>query len=256
MTPRAVGIATLLLATTPAIAHAEDAPPRFARAGQIILTADRLVPLVSHTWQSIEAQEGSTSLVTKDSGTSIAFVGREPNLGTAHTVPRLAFDIAPFEGLTLGAGLAFAVGVAGQHEETRTSAGLPDVTRRSDAPRGTLLGFAPRIGYALPLRRDLYLWSRAGFSFYAVSTTTEQSTSESTSRSETTDSLFSIDLDALLAWRPSDHVVLLGGPLVDVPLLGAHATELAQAGIVKDRSDQLRVLHVGIALSLGVTFDP
>ncbi len=236
-------------------AAADDGERRFANAGAIIVTADRLLPLVAHTRQTVAWSEGSVANRVEDSGTTFAFAGREPSLGAAHTIPRLAIDVGLGGGLTVGTSLAFAIGIAGPHVQTRSSAGLPDVTRENDAPRGTLLGFAPRVGYAVPLARTLALWPRAGFSFHALETATEESSSSAVVRTETTDTLFSLDVEAQVAWTPFEHVVLLAGPVLDAPLMGAHTTVLSQAGIAKERSDDLRVWHLGLACALGFSFD-
>lgn len=243
-------------AASPARAEApEESRAPLVRAGAMTVTVDRLLPIVSHTRQTVSWSEGSVGHRVEDAGTSFAFVGREPSLGSTHATPRLAVDVGLGSGLTLGTSVAFAVGVASPHVDTRTSAGVPDVTRENDAPRGSLFGFGPRVGWALPVARSLVVWPRAGFSFYTLSTTTEESSSAAVVRTETTDTLWSLDVDAQLAWSPFEHVVVLGGPLVVAPLMGAHATELSQGGIVKERSDQLRVWHLGLSLALGVAFD-
>ncbi len=246
----------LASATLAGASRADEPDRRFARGGAVILTADRLLPLVSHTRQDVAWSEGSVANRVSDSGTTFAFAGREPSLGAVHTIPRLAVDVGLGGGLTIGTSFAFAVGVAGPHAETRSSAGLPDVRRENDAPRGTLLGFAPRVGYAFALTRTLALWPRAGFSFHALETATEESSSAAVVRTETTDTLFSLGVEGQLVWTPFEHVVLLAGPVLDAPLMGAHATALSQAGVVKERSDDLRVWHLGVAFAMGFTFDP
>lgn len=253
---KALALGLVLASATQArVAEADEPGRRFAGGGAVIVSVDRLLPLVSHTRQKVEWSEGSVANRVEDSGTAFAFAGREPSLGAVHTVPRLAIDVGLGGGLTVGTSFAFAVGVAGPHAETRSSAGLPDVVRENDAPRGTLLGFAPRVGYALPLTRTLAVWPRAGFSFHALETATEESSSAAVIRTETTDTLFSLGAEAQVVWTPFEHVVLLAGPVLDAPLMGAHATTLEQGGVVKERSDDLRVWHFGLSCAMGFTFD-
>src|ERR1700731_3949987 len=98
MTRTVFGPAMLLavLAASSRAAAQEPAPPMppaFGDRGQLVLTADRLFPVVSYTTQTITAVEGPTTTRTTDSGASVAlFIGREPTLAAVHTIPRLAVD--------------------------------------------------------------------------------------------------------------------------------------------------------------------
>lgn len=236
-------------------ANAEE-PRRFGSPSQLVFSVDRLLPVVSYSYVAIESSTETVSTTTSDSGVSIAFVGREPSLGVLHTVPRLAADFSVGGGVTIGTGIALAFGLGGEHVERRASEGTPEVTRSNDAPKTTILGVAPRAGYVVALGRDLYLWPRVGIGFYSSTTTSEASSSSSVARSSTTDTLFSLDLEAQLVWSPLSHLLVHVGPLVDVPLVGTHATEFSQAGITQERSDDLRVFHIGASAGIGLFLDP
>ena len=238
-------------------AAAQEEPRRFGARGQLILTADRLLPLVSFTRQSITSREGAATTTITDSGASVAFlVGREPALAAVHTLPRLAVDFTVREHLTVGSAFAFAFGLAGTHSEERVAGDGSQTARDTRSPRTTILGFAPRLGYVVSLGSHLALWPRAGFAFYSVRTRSEQTNNAgSTPASTETDTLFSLDLDPQLVWTPIPHVLLQVGPLVNVPLTGSHETSFSQGSDAKDRSDDLSVFHVGLQAGLGAWFD-
>ena len=256
---------TSLLAVTALIAvltlcpraSAQEEPRRLGARGQLILTADRLLPLVSFTTQTITSQEGAATTKVTDSGASLAFfVGKEPTLAAVHTLPRLAFDLTVREHLTVGSAFAFAFGLAGTHSEERVAGDGATTGRDTRSPRATILGFAPRVGYVVSLGPHLALWPRAGFAFYSVKTRSEQTNNAgATSASTDTDTLFSLDLDPQLVWTPIPHVLLQVGPLVNVPLTGSHETSFSQGSDAKDRSDDLSVFHIGLQAGLGAWFD-
>lgn len=253
-------VLALALAARPAAADESFEPPAptlFGERGQLVLSADRLLPLVSYTSQSITATQGDVTTRTTDDGASVAlFVGREPTLGAVHTVPRLAADVTVTRRLTLGTSIAFAFGLSGDHTEERTPTAGPTTTRESRGPRSTLIGFAPRFGYVIPIGSKLAFWPRAGLGFYSVSSKSEETSNLGvTATTRITDTLFSLDLDPQLVWLPIPHVLVTAGPLVDVPLDGAHDTSFSQAGEAKDRTDDLSIVHVGLHASLGVWFD-
>lgn len=248
---------TALAAARPARAQETPAPPRFGDRGQLIVTADRLLPIFGFTSQTTTATEGAATTKITDSGTSLAFlVGREPTLGAVHTIPRLAVDFTVSKRLTFGSSFAFAFGLAGSHGEVRTAGDGTVTTRDSSTPRATILGFAPRGGYVLPLGPHLAFWPRAGFAFYSVRTRSEQTNSASNTPALTdTDTLFSLDLDPQLVWQPLPHVLFHVGPLVNIPLTGTHETSFSQGSESKDRSDDLSVFHIGLSAGLGAWFD-
>ena len=245
--------------TTISIAQgaAAQEPPRFGDRGQLIVTADRLVPVLGYTSQSITASDGDITTKTTDTGGSFAFlIGREPQLGVMHTIPRVAVDVSVFPRVTIGASLAIAFGIDGAHTEERTPRVGQRTVRENAIPGSTLLGFAPRFGYVVPLGRNLTFWPRAGLAFYSMKSHREVTSNLGvTSSSTETDTIFSLDLDPQLVWTPLSHVLVHAGPLATIPITGAHETSFAQAGEVKDRSDDLTVFHFGISAGLGVWFD-
>lgn len=237
-------------------ASAEEARS-FGERGQLLLTADRLLPLVSFTTQTVTANDGAVTTETTDRGGSFAFfVGREPGLSPIHTVPRLTADVTIFRHVTVGTAFVAAFGLASAHIERTTPAGQPQTTRENDAPSATLFGFAPRIGYILPLGAHVALWGRGGVAFYSVQSSSATTTNAgATTTSTEKDTVFSLDLDPQLVWLPVPHLLLHVGPLVNFPLSGSHETAFAQGSVSQSRSDNLSVFHVGLSAALGGWFD-
>jgi len=221
---------------------------------QLIVTVDRLMPLFSYSSQTLTNTQGGGTLKTTDSGTSAAFLfGREPDLGIVHTIPRVAVDFTIVRHLTLGGSVAIAFGLGGSHEEDFGN----NTTRKSDAPKTTIIGFAPRVGYVFPLGSTFAFWPRAGFAFYSVSTKTisfaQQGNVETTNT--VNDSLLSLDLDPQFAWAPIPHFFFHFGPIVNVPLTGSRSIENATGANSNTNKNDLSVFHFGLSAGLGGWFD-
>ena len=161
------GVSSVLAAVAPREASAQEANG-LGEKGELIITADRLMPLFSYSSESVtstqggQGGQGGQTVKTTESGTSIALlVGREPTLAVnPHTVPRLAIDYAVINHLTVGGSFVLAFGLGG----SRTTE-IGNNTQKSDSPKATLVGFAPRVGYVLPLGQTFGFWPRAGIGF-------------------------------------------------------------------------------------------
>lgn len=244
--------AVLLIGATPAVASAQEANGLGDRH-QLILSVDRLIPVLGYTSQTVTATVNNTTLKTTDSGTSLAiFLGREPSLGVVHTIPRVAFDFAIVKHLTLGGAFAFAIGLGGSHSED-----LPDGTsRKNDAGKTSVIGFAPRIGYVIPLGDLFAFWPRAGFAFYSVSTSTPSVTGNNVPVTTTnSDSVYSLDLDPQFAWVPVRNFFVHFGPLINIPIGGSRSVEVATGPRSVTTDNGLSVFHFGLSAGLGGWFD-
>jgi hypothetical protein len=242
------GLACLTGALTPRDARAQEAAG-FGEAKQLILSVDCLLPVLSYTSETETSTQGGNTLKSTDSGTSLAVLfGREPNLGVVHTLPRVAFDFTVIRHLTLGGAFAFAFGLGSTHENTFAN----NTTQSSDGPKTTIVGFAPRVGYVLPIGHSLAFWPRAGFAFYSVSTKTPVVNGANVSSRTLTETALSIDLDPQLVWTPVQHFFINFGPLVNLPLSGSRTSENATGGSTKT---DLSIVHLGIQAGLGGWFD-
>src|SRR3954447_1207361 len=122
----ALGIAGLVAAVA-VLASTSDARAAgnangFGEKGQLILSADRLLPVFSYTHASVTRTEPNTNieLTNSKSGSSISLLlGRNVAIDDSgskvpvnvHTIPRVAFDVTVIPRLTLGAAIAFGVGL-------------------------------------------------------------------------------------------------------------------------------------------------
>lgn len=247
-----LAVAVAVSVALPRVASAQDANG-LGEKHQLILSVDRLMPLLSYTSQSVTTTVGGRSLTTTDSGTSAAILfGREPSLGVVHTIPRIAFDFTIVRHLTLGGSLAFAFGLGGSHSEELADG----TTRKVDAGKTTVVGFAPRVGYVIPLGENFAFWPRAGFAFYSVSTSTPSVGPQNAAVTTTdSDTVLSLDLDPQFAWVPVPHFFIHFGPLINIPLSGSRSTEVATGSRSDTTKNDLSVFHFGLSAGLGGWFD-
>jgi hypothetical protein len=236
----------------PATASAQEANG-FGEKTQLILSVDRLMPLFSYSSQTVTTTTGNAVVKSTDSGTSMAFLfGREPNLGIVHTLPRVAFDFTIIRHLTLGGSFAFAIGLGSTHED---DAGNGVISKR-DAGKTTIVGFAPRVGYVIPLGSVFAFWPRAGLAYYSVSTKTPGIAPGNLETTVTdSDSVFSLDLDPQFVWVPVQHFFIHFGPLVNIPITGSRSTETVTGPRSDTRKNDLSVFHFGLSAGLGGFFD-
>lgn len=252
--PRVVALllaaAGALGASLPATASAQDANG-FGEKSQLILSVDRLVPLLSYSSQTETSTQNNQTVRTTETGTSAVFLfGGEPNRAVVHTLPRIAFDFVVVRHLTLGGALAAAFGLGGK---TETEEG--NVTQSRDAPRTTVFGFAPRVGYVLPLGHNFAFWPRGGFAFYSVSAKRTDLNKNNDVTVTASDTLWSLDLDPQFAWVPVEHFFVHFGPILNIPLTGSRSIEFVNGGRSVETKDNLSVFHFGLNASLGGWFD-
>lgn len=251
----ALGAALLV----PATSEAQDAHG-FGSQTQLILSADRLVPVFAWTSATVTSTQGNNTIeaTQSDSSTSLlwgndgqAFFGpRSP-----HTVPRAAFDFVIIPHLTLGGSVAFAFSLGGSTEtETRTN--NQTVTVKNDSPSNTVIALGPRVGYIIPFGDLLAFWPRAGFSFYSLRRTTEQSPDNGAVERDTIKvSAFSLDVDPQLMIIPTEHFFINVGPLINIPLTGSVSSERVRGATTTTVDDDLTLWHFGITAGLGGWFN-
>jgi hypothetical protein len=235
----------------PGTAAAQEAN-NLGEKGELIVSIDRFMPLLSYTSETVTTTRNNVTEKTTDTGTSAAFlIGNEPNVGSVHTVPRVAFDYAVIKHLTVGGAFAFAFGLGGHHEEEQGN-----VSRKNDTPNNTIIGFAPRAGYVLPFHKNFAFWPRAGFGFYWTSAKTTTTNNMGVDTTTTNSNfLFSLDLDPQLAWVPVEHFFIHVGPLLNIPLTGSNSVEVATGSNTTTVKNDLSVFHFGLSAGLGGWFD-
>lgn len=263
-----LGAAAILVATTQdaqAAGHANG----FGEKGSLIISADRLVPLLGYTHASVETPGQLNNGAIREqsmnaSGFSFLF-GRDPSSSfdltpiaadapvNMHSLPRVAFDIAVIDHLTVGAGIAFAFGFGGSIKAEVVTSPNTTQTTTVDAPSSVALGLSPRVGYVLPLGEHLAFWPRAGLSFYSVSYKFE--TANNNVESKITDTMFSLDLDPQLAIIPTEHFFFTVGPMLNIPFAGNRSSTTTVGSRSTEQNQDISVLHFGLHASIGGWID-
>lgn len=242
--------ATLSALAAPRTAAAQEAN-NLGEKHQLIVSVDRLMPLLSYSSETVKNENNGVTTKTTDSGTSAAFLlGREPSIGVVHTLPRVAFDFAVIQHLTVGGALAFAFGLSAKSETEQGN-----VTRKVDAPTSTIVGFAPRVGYVIPIGHVLAFWPRAGFAVYSVSTKSTRAQGNNDVEATDTSTVWSLDLDPQLTWVPVEHFFVHFGPLLNIPFAGSRSHEDVINGNSTTTKNDLSVFHFGLSAGLGGWFD-
>ena len=222
--------------------------------GELIITADRLMPLLSYSSQTLTIENnGQTSKLSESSSSIALLLGREPSLlVNPHTVPRLAIDFTVIQHLTVGGSFVLAFGLGGS-----TTSESGNVTSKRDAPKASLVGFAPRVGYVLPLGQTFGFWPRAGLAFYSISQKqdTVSKNGNVTTTTTDTDSTWSLDLDPQFVWVPLQHFFAHFGPLLNIPFAGSRSTETVVGGTTNTTKNDLSTFHFGLSAGLGGWFD-
>ncbi|CAN5920428.1 hypothetical protein BH11MYX4_BH11MYX4_10150 [soil metagenome] len=246
------GFSALVWAAAPGKASAQEANG-LGEKGELIVTADRLMPLFSYSSQTVTTNQNNQETKTTDSGSSIALLfGRDPSLAiNPHTVPRLAIDYTVIHHLTVGGSVVLAIGLGG----SRTTE-IGNSTQKNDADKATVFGLAPRVGYVLPLGQTFGFWPRAGFAFYSISSKSQNTANNGNVTTNTdTDTVWSLDLDPQFVWVPLQHFFAHFGPLLNIPLTGSRSSERPQNGGTQTTSNDLSVFHFGLSAGLGGWFD-
>jgi hypothetical protein len=225
--------------------------------GELIITADRLMPLLSYSSQTVTTTQNGTDTKTSDSGTSIALLfGSDPSIAVnPHTVPRIAIDYSVINHLTIGGSVVIGLGLGGSHK-VETTNGSTNNTSKTDADKTTVFGFAPRVGYVLPLGSTFGFWPRAGIAYYSISSKANitQGNGNNSTRTETY-SVFSLDLDPQFVWVPLQHFFAHFGPIMNIPITGSQSVENDLGNSTNTTKNDFSVFHFGLSAGLGGWFD-
>ena len=250
-----VGLTASLAVLSPRTASAQEANG-FGEKGELIVTADRLMPLIGYSRESVDSTQNGVTVTQSDSSTSIALLfGREPALTVnPHTIPRIAFDYVLAQHFTLGGSFVLGLGLGGT-SKTETTQGGSNATQSTDAPTVTAVGVAFRAGYVLPLGQSIAFWPRAGLAGYSLSSKSTTTNNNQTSTTSNTDTAFSIDLDPQFVWVPIPHFFVHAGPLVNIPIAGKRSQTTDQGNSTVDVSNDLHIFHIGLSAGLGGWFD-
>ena len=248
------GAACGLLTTSPAHAQRLDRP-EFGEKGNIILSADRLVPLFAFSHESADEPTGAgvSKQVNTASQTSLSFFygyTTDP-ADLFYTVPRVGLDYTIVPNVTLGGDLVLFFTLGGSTGTETDFTNGNSTTTTTNAPSTTLFGIAPRVGYILGLNNTFSFWLRGGLSFYTLS---QKQTNNGNGNNDITrtNSLhqFSIDLDPQLVITAIPHVGFTAGLTVDIPFAGGHSAETDTGGTSNTFSASSSVFYLGVTLGM------
>jgi len=225
MLRRSLYISSLLVVVCLTPAGARAATPGIAQR-TVMISAERLLGLTAmRTSQDIPG--GELNINQTRVGLTMAPTLANPNI---YAVPRLALDLTPIDGLTIGGALGFAAG----DFDASTSM--------------TAFLVAPRVGYVLGLSHVINLWLRAGFTYFNITTTNDPDT-----RSDTLWGM-SLNVEPTLMIAPFDHVAFTAGLALDLPVAGKQSTERKVGNITTTTSVGFLVRNLGLAVGMVVSF--
>jgi hypothetical protein len=127
------------------------APKPFSATGAVILTAERLAPLVGYAKETRASASGTGARRTLTAGPSHAFDTSVPARAG------LGLDVVVGDGFTFGGTLSLAI------VPWEESAGEPPARAH-----GVGLGVSPRVGLIRSLGRSAAFWMRAGLTYLAA----------------------------------------------------------------------------------------
>lgn len=216
------------------------AVPGVAR-GTVMVSAERLFGLSLNRTTS-DTGGGSSSV----DHTGFSLFLSSPS--TVHMLPRIAFDFAVTDGLTLGGAFGFSIG----DRDTSTTNG--NNTTDVEGPTSSALILAPRVGYALGLSHVLDLWLRGGVTYYRTNTESERTIAGALTTASNRSSGLSLDIEPTLIVKPFDHFGFTAGLLVNLPLAGTHTTQLTVGNTTTSNSNDETIRNFGIVAGMLGTF--
>ena len=245
MTPNTLRIArtsvVLSLLLVPAAARA--ASPGISH-GTMMVSAERLFGLsISRATQDIG--NGESSVDQTQFGLALAPWSPAPNI---YQTPRLAFDLAIIDGLTVGGSLGLVIG------QLDTSTTVGGTTADTKGPSFTTFLLAPRAGYVLGLSHLIGLWLRGGITYFNASTHTDASVlGPNVTRSQTIWGI-ALNLEPTLLVSPFEHVSFTAGILVDLPLAGKQSSERTMGNVTTTTSVDYTIRNFGLVAGMLVRF--
>ena len=215
-------------------------PPRLgARPGQLAFSAERLFGLSSWT-ATIEPDGGREYEVT---GTGVNLLWGSANTGAdefdtnPYAVPRLAVDVFPIYGLSVGLSLGYS--------SSSGEAEAPGTGRQTDLASISAFAIAPRVGFAHMFGDYFGVWPRAGFTYIKV-TVHPSGPAESAGERDDETSFHSISLEGMFVISPVPHFAVVLGPLIDIGVGGEREDE-EESALYRD---DITVTNFGIVAGL------
>jgi len=212
-------------------------------AGQIVFGAERVTG-VFHDELTIQDEQtdpttGATITVeSKTKSTTIGVFGLSSTpllfLNSAASMPRLALDFFPTDGISVGGSFVFLTrsGVTEQENDPTDD----------DQPTISTLLVNPRVGYAYAFDETFGIWPRLGFIYERNWASQDSGTAEVTTSLQ----LMSISLDVPFFISPMKHFAILIGPYLEFGVAGNTHTERDPAGPTTTPDNDAKVISFGL----------
>lgn len=231
--------ATLALVTVAPAAMAQaQAKSDFGGQGEFIISADRLLPVLAWSKDTISDNNHDSWSTEQTSLSLLAGTTNNPTFGEAgipgvlgaparvivaagstvlesvYNVPRVGFDYTIVPNVTIGGDLMLWFVLGSSYTDS-----IPNMSTTVTGPSGTAFGIQPRGGYILGLNDTFSLWLRGGLSFYTASFSVPSSFNCNTSDGGNMN-VFGLDLDPQFVISPMNHVAITVGPAIDLGFAG------------------------------------
>jgi opacity protein-like surface antigen len=203
-------------------------PPKpldnIGRPGMFVFGIERVTGLFFDR-QRLAYTDFETGLKHRDTYKVTSFGLLGVNSSSPSAIPRFALDYTILQGLTAGATAMISTRGVSLEQDGRDEA-VPATTAPPTVPADGLTFFGGvRAGYAYAFDRTFAVWPRVGLSYASSSASTEPKDEfgEPLGEYETKARFFDANIELLGAVSPIEHVVLLGGPYLDLGLAGGYS---------------------------------
>jgi opacity protein-like surface antigen len=223
-------------------------PPKpienIGRTGQFIFGIERITG-VFFDHQTLTYKDPATQAEHKSTyqSTSFGLLGLDSHSPSA--LPRFALDYVIYQGLTVGG--SFVLSTRGM---SLSGGGQRTISPPSANDDGLTVFGTARAGYAYALDSTFALWPRIGLAYAHSSSRGELINPTDDYKSlgsfETTSNLWTLNIEALFAVSPIEHIVVTGGPYLDLGLGGGYT--LYQESTEIDKRDA-RLTSYGLIIN-------
>ena len=196
----------------------------FGQKGQIAISAERLFGITHDSATETQNNVDNTVKTTNINLLSSQYSAQGPGVWGGYSSPRVAGDYFIIDHLSLGAALTYA-------HWSRTADALAGENNTS----GDTFIFAPRVGYAIAFSDLVGIWPRGGFTYRTFS-------AENVSAHD-----LALTLEAPFTFNLFPHVVVWGGPTLDLGLSGSSNVE---AGNGTTTSIDFNATEIGLQTGL------
>jgi hypothetical protein len=217
------------------------------RTGQFVFSIERITGLFIDR-QKVTYKDPETGLKFEHTFKTTSFGLLGVDSASPSALPRFALDYVIWKGIT--AGVTGLVSTRGLSLDQRGEGQVPDAPPTAADDGLTLLG-GLRAGYALPFDRTFGVWGRLGLSYASSSAQGEiidPRTGDFLGDFERRIHYFDANIELVGVLSPVEHIVLTGGPYLDLPLGGGYSIT-ADGGEI-DRRDA-HLLSFGLLIHAG-----